>query len=125
MDHATLDTGFSIAQWFETEAGIVATVLAIVNVAQLGLGIYRDKRHKEICFELGQTWVEETKKWSQRISEMRADTKEAFDKVEEISMRGAAGREQIAVAFATFGEQMRSLSDRINRVADTMTQRRQ
>lgn len=112
-----IQAGLGVASWFESKANIVAVVLGIVNLCQLGLGLYRDWRHKQICIELGNSWIVEVQKWGTRIDQMRADTKEAFGNVREITSEGSGVREKIAVSLTQVSETLRSQEKTLERLA--------
>ena len=119
-----VEGAIGFAQWFESKTNIVSLVLGIVCVAQFWLGFYRDKRHKAICFELGEVWIKETQRWareqeswSKRIDQMWVDNKEAFDLVRSEASRSADIREKIAAALTQYAENVRTLSASVDSLA--------
>jgi hypothetical protein len=83
----------SAATWFTTQAGITATVLAFVAIAE-AVGLVwviracrkdqRDAHDKAHGHWAGRT-EEMQKDWGKRIDQFRADVKEAFGQNDEIA----------------------------------------
>lgn len=104
----------SAAVWFNSQAGISATVLAVVAIAEaVGLvaaAWWCRKSLREAnedwlksIVKVETAWLEKQDEWAKRVDNMRSDVKEAFNQNDKIADKMVAAMHSVQTEIARLG----------------------